>query len=149
MIFRLSSGVFEYGKLIPDRYTCEGDDLSPPLVWDNIPEGTESFVLVMDDPDAPSGTWVHWLLYDIPSRVTGFEEGASSGLSGVNSWGRTGYGGPCPPHGHGVHRYFFKVYALDTLTIDLPEGADVGRVKAAMNGHVLAVAEHMGKYERK
>lgn len=149
MIFQISSDAFEYGKFIPSRYTCEGEDLSPGLVWENIPEGTESFVLIMDDPDAPSGTWTHWVLYDIPGKVNGFHEGATSGTKGLNSWRRPGYGGPCPPPGHGPHRYFFKVYALDTLTIDLAEEADAGAVKAAMNGHILAVAELMGKYERK
>lgn len=149
MIFELSSGSFEYGEPIPAVYSCEGKDTSPGLKWSNIPPDTESFALIMDDPDAPSGTWVHWVAYDIPGRLAGLDEGEAPGKNGLNSWGNEGYGGPCPPKGHGPHRYFFKLYALDTITLDLPSGATVGEVKTAINGHVLAVAEYMGTYERK
>jgi len=149
MIFTLSSESFKYGKSIPPTFSCEGEDLSPALEWQNVPPETESFALIMDDPDAPSGTWVHWLVYDIPGKLVGFGKGGSAGRDGLNSWGREGYGGPCPPRGHGAHRYFFKLYALDTITLDLPSGATVGEVKTAINGHVLAVAEYMGTYERK
>jgi Raf kinase inhibitor-like YbhB/YbcL family protein len=149
MIFRLFSTSFEYGDPIPLEHTCEGADLSPDLKWENLPPGTESLVLIMDDPDAPSGTWVHWVLYDIPGRLLEIGKGDTAGTCGRNSWGNEGYGGPCPPPGHGVHRYFFKIYALDTITLDLPPGAAAGAVKAAFNGHVLAVAEYMGTFERK
>ena len=149
MIFRIFSGSFNYGDVIPVKFTCEGQDLSPDLEWDNVPPGTESFVLIFDDPDAPSGTWTHWVVYDIPGRLKKFNEGEVAGKEGINSWGRRGYGGPCPTTGHGPHRYFLKMYAIDTITVDLPSGAAIGEIKAAFNGHVLAVAEHMGTYERR
>lgn len=149
MIFSISSASFSYGEIIPAKFTCEGQDQSPELDWENVPPGTESFVLIMDDPDAPAGTWTHWVIYDIPGKLSHIGNGEKVGKEGLNSWGRRGYGGPCPPPGHGIHRYFFKIYALDTLTVDLPPGAETGEVKAAFNGHVLAVAEYMGIYERK
>ena len=149
MTFSAYSSEFEYGESIPRHYSCEGPDVSPPLGWENVPDGTESFALIMEDPDAPGGTWVHWVVYDIPVKKEGLQEGDAAGISGVNSFGKEGYGGPCPPPGHGPHRYFFKLYALDTATISEGRGADAARVKAAMSGHIIAIGEYMGKYERK
>lgn len=142
----LRSPAFSYGERIPVRYTCDGEDLSPPLVWDAPPPGTQALVLIADDPDAPRGTWVHWVLYDIPPTATQLAEGASLGQPGRNSWGRTGFVGPCPPPGK-PHRYFFRLYALDTL-LNLPPGADKAQVERAMQGHILAQGEWMGTYGR-
>jgi Raf kinase inhibitor-like YbhB/YbcL family protein len=142
---RLISSAFEPGAGIPKRFTCDGLDISPPLELQGIPDGTVSLVLVMDDPDAPGGTWDHWIAYDIPV-TTEIPEGVTElGRAGRNSWGRTGYGGPCPPGG--THRYVFAVHALDT-TLSLPAGAEKGRVLEAIEGHVLAEALLMGRYAR-
>lgn len=147
----LTSSVFANGDLIPSIYTCDGQDISPPLFWSDAPLNTVSFVLINDDPDAPMGTWDHWILFNIDSNFTNFAENVNvSKLSGVkqgrNSWGRNDYGGPCPPSG--THRYFFKLYALD-LKLDVPDGSSKQKVEKAMVGHVLAKAELMGKYKRK
>ncbi len=144
---RLSSPAFEHGQPIPSRYTADGEDISPPLVIEGIPPGTKSLVLIMDDPDAPIGLWVHWVVFNIPPDTTKIEEGVEPpGTPGTNSWRRTGYGGPAPPSG--THRYFFRVYALDTV-LDLSEGANKRQVEHAMEGHILAMGELMGTYSRK
>jgi Raf kinase inhibitor-like YbhB/YbcL family protein len=153
MPFNLESSVFAPGGAIPARYTCDGDDMSPPLSWGEPPAGTRSFALIMDDPDAPMGVWDHWLLYNLPAEARSLLEGvpavpelADGGLHGKNSWGRADYGGPCPPSGE--HRYFFKLYALDA-PLDLAPGADKQTLLQAMDSHVLAEAELMGVYERR
>ncbi|MGC9398942.1 MAG: YbhB/YbcL family Raf kinase inhibitor-like protein [Anaerolineae bacterium] len=152
MDFELTSTAFEHEDAIPTKYTCDGEDISPPLAWTEPPEDTESFALICDDPDAPMGTWVHWVLYNIPADARGLPEGVPArenlddgSLHGKNSWGRRDYGGPCPPGG--THRYFFKLYALDT-TLDLGSGASKKQLLNAMEGHVLAQAELMGTYRR-
>jgi Raf kinase inhibitor-like YbhB/YbcL family protein len=157
MALSLKSTAFAQGGSIPATYTCEGKDLAPPLAWEGVPPGTRSLVLIADDPDAPDPrapkmTWVHWVLYNLPPGATGLPEGATSaGLppgtgEGLNDWNRTGYGGPCPPVGR--HRYFFKLYALDTVLtgLDRPTKA---KVEAAMQGHVIAKAEWVGTYQKK
>ena len=153
---KLVSPAFAPKGEIPTRYTCEGDDLSPPLRWSGVPAGTKSLALVVDDPDAPDPrapkrTWVHWVLYGIPASATGIEEGAPADelpagtRVGTNDWGRTDYGGPCPPIGR--HRYFHKLYALD---VDLAELRSTTKadLEKAMAGHVLAQAELVGTYEK-
>ncbi len=145
--FELTSPAFADGGAIPQRYTCHGEDISPPLIWGSPPEGTASLVLLMEDPDAQQVagfTWVHWLLYDVPPDLRKLEEGGTAGLEGTNSWGKPGYGGPCPPAGQ-VHRYVFTLYALDA-TLDLPPGSEAEAVKAAMEGHVIAVTQLTGSY---
>jgi Raf kinase inhibitor-like YbhB/YbcL family protein len=144
---------FEPAELIPSVYTCDGKDLSPPLRWTEAPAGTKSFALISDDPDAPVGTWVHWVVWNIPASVNSLEENQAKKDSlpggirqGTTDFRRIGYGGPCPPSG--VHRYFFHLYALDTL-LDLPATTTKAGLEKAMTGHVLAQAELMGKYRRK
>lgn len=132
--------------MIPARHTCDGADVSPALLIEDIPDGTACLALVVDDPDAPVGTWDHWVAYDIPVTTTVPEGARSLGTPGRNSWRRTGYGGPCPPFGE--HRYFFRVYALDAR-LGLPEGAGKKRVLEAVQGHVLAEASLMGRYSRR
>ncbi len=152
MTFSLSSTAFEHEATIPERYTCDDQDLSPALSWSDIPQGTAALALVMEDPDAPAGTWVHWVLFNIPASVAMLEEAVpdeerlpSGAVHGQNSWGDLGYGGPCPPSG--THRYFFRLYALDT-NLDLGPGATKEQVLIAMQGHVLSEAELMGRYAR-
>lgn len=152
MTFELTSTAFDEGQEIPERYSCDGQDISPPLSWADPPEGTESFALITDDPDAPVGTWVHWVLYNIPADarelpedVPAQDELDDGSLHGQNSWKRRDYGGPCPPGG--THRYFFKLYALDTA-LDLEPGATKQQLLNAMDGHVLAQAELVGTYTR-
>ncbi len=152
MTFSLTSPAFATGAAIPRKYTCDGEDASPPLAWSGAPQGTRGFALVMDDPDAPGGTWDHWVLYGLRADAVALPEGAPAvptlegGVrQGKNSWGRVGYGGPCPPRG--VHRYFFKLYALD-VALDLAPGATKAQLLAAVRGHVLAEAELMGRYGR-
>lgn len=142
----LTSSVFEDKSNIPSKYTCDGENISPPLEWDDVPEDTKSFVLIVDDPDAPMGTWVHWVVFHIPGASRELPENASVTRQGTTSFGNSAYGGPCPPSG--VHRYYFKLYALDT-DLDLPSSITKDRVLDAMEGHVLAEAELMGRYERK
>jgi len=142
---RLSSSAFAPGEAIPARYTCDGPNLSPPLAIADIPEGTVALALIMDDPDAPRGIWDHWVAYDIPVVGTVPEGVRSLGTPGRNTSGHTSYHGPCPPSG--VHRYFFRVYALDAR-LGLPEGAGKRQVLEAMKGHVLAEAALMGRYSR-
>ena len=156
MTMTIHSTVFEHEGKIPRRCTCEGADVSPPLAWSGLPAGARSLVLIVDDPDAPDPrnprmTWVHWVLYDIPATATGLPENvAPSALppgtrEGLNDWKRTGYGGPCPPIGR--HRYFHKLYALDTELGDLGR-ATKADVERAMAGHVLAEAVLMGTYRK-
>ena len=145
MPFAVSSPAFSNGAEIPRRHTCDGENRSPVLVWRDTPTGTRSFVLIVDDPDAPSGTFTHWVLFDIPAGLTELSEAATSvGRSGRNDFGKDGYGGPCPPKGHGPHRYFFKLSALDVETLELLDGTSRSRVEAAMKGHTLATRSSPG-----
>jgi Raf kinase inhibitor-like YbhB/YbcL family protein len=159
MSFQLWSSAFSPGETIPVRYTCDGDDISPPLLWDAPPEGTRSLALMMEDPDAPAGLWVHWIVYGMAPHVRQLPEGASprrgpssgatlpSGISeGKNSWGRVRYNGPCPPSG--THRYHLRLVALD-MELDLPPGVERGELLEAMEGHVLAEATLTGDYRRR
>jgi hypothetical protein len=148
----LTSTAFSYGEFIPAKYSCNDEDVSPSLSWTEPPAGTQSFALIMDDPDAPVGTWVHWVLFNLPASARGLSEGMPSDLKfadgsvqGITSAGSHGYHGPCPPSG--THRYFFKLYALDT-TLSLTFAADKKEVLAAMDGHILAQAELMGKFSK-
>jgi hypothetical protein len=152
MQFALSSSAFASGQPIPRKYSCDGQDVSPPLAWGEPPQPTRSFALIADDPDAPGGTFVHWVVYNIPAASRSLPEGvpkvgklADESVQGSSSWQRLGYGGPCPPGG--THRYDFKLYALDT-TLALPSGAGKQRLLEAMEGHILAQAELMGTYRR-
>jgi Raf kinase inhibitor-like YbhB/YbcL family protein len=151
MTFRLFSNAFPEGGWIPKLHSCEGADVSPSLEWSGSPPETRSFALVVEDPDAPAGIWTHWVLYDIPPKIhqlaQGFKAGAP-GLSGVNDFGKPGYGGPCPPKGHGPHRYFFRLYALDVHTLGLPAGVKRPELLEAMDGHVLGEAQTVGRFER-
>ncbi|TKS58418.1 MAG: hypothetical protein EWM72_02957 [Nitrospira sp.] len=153
MAFELSSSAFKDSDPIPRRHTCEGEDLSPPLHWDVPPAATKSFVLIADDPDAPVGTWVHWVLYNLPLDLRGLSEGIPAkeqvldgAMHGLNDFKRIGYGGPCPPPGK-PHRYYFKLYALDVI-LDLKPRATKARVLEACKGHVLAEAQLMGRFAR-
>ncbi|MGC9502358.1 MAG: YbhB/YbcL family Raf kinase inhibitor-like protein [Baaleninema sp.] len=142
----LTSTAFTANTAIPQKYTCDGQDLSPPLNWEAPPEGTQSLALIVDDPDAPIGTFVHWVVFDIPSDTRQIAEGrAPNGRFGKNDFGKQKYGGPCPPGG--THRYFFKLYALDT-TLGLEAGVTKAKVLEAMEGHVLAQGELVGIYSR-
>ena len=146
MTMALTSPAFNEGGPIPSKFTCDGEDISPELDWFGTPEGTVSLALIMDDPDAPMGTWVHWVLYNLPMDLSGLREGMTGvGLDGTNSWNRTGYGGPCPPSG--THRYYFKLYALDT-NLDLAPRPNKEALLAAMEDHILGQAELMGTYGR-
>ncbi len=151
--FSLRAEAFNPGADIPRKFSCQGSDTSPALVWTDPPPATQSLVLIVDDPDAPAGTWVHWVLYDLPSSTRRLDEAlpptadvAGGGRQGANDFGKTGYGGPCPPPGK-AHRYFFKLYALDSR-LNLRAGATKPDVEQAMKGHVLAKAEVMGRYRR-
>jgi Raf kinase inhibitor-like YbhB/YbcL family protein len=147
MAFSLTSTAFEDGAAIPRLYSCEGEDLSPPLAWSETPEEAKSLALIVDDPDAPSGTFVHWLAWGIDPRSGGLLEGESASSEGTGGFGESGYRGPCPPPGHGPHRYFFRLYALDQQ-LDLAPGASREELEGATQGHVLAGAELVGTYER-
>ena len=150
--FELTSAAFAHEESIPGKYTCDGEDISPPLQWSDPPAGTQSLALIADDPDAPIGTWVHWVLYNLPSEARALAEAVPSDADlpdgshhGENSWGRMDYGGPCPPSG--THRYFFKLYALDKV-LDLEAGATKDQLLQAMDEHILAQTELMGTYTR-
>jgi len=154
MALAITSTAFAGGEAIPARYTCQGEDVSAPLAWKDLPAGTKSLALIMDDPDAPDPaapkrTWVHWVLYNLPATAAGLREAVDSlpegTLEGTNDWGRTGYGGPCPPIGR--HRYFHKLYALDVVLPDLGEPTKA-ELEQAMEGHVLAKAELVGTYQK-
>ncbi len=142
---KVTSPVFNHKGSIPRKYACDGNDVNPPLKIEGLPEGTESLVLIVDDPDAPMGTWDHWVVWNIPP-VSEIEEDSVPGVEGLNDFRRRSYGGPCPPSG--THRYFFKVYALDT-ELDLSAGSRKKDVERAMKGHVLARGEIVGLYSRK
>jgi Raf kinase inhibitor-like YbhB/YbcL family protein len=149
----ISSEAFRAGDAIPVEYTCDGRDISPALSWSGIPAGTQSIALIMDDPDAPMGTWVHWVLFNIPPNATGLPEGvpkhetlSDGSVQGMTDFRRVGYGGPCPPPGK-PHRYYFRIYALDTK-LSLTSKATKADVVKAMEGHILARGELMGKYGR-
>ncbi len=149
---QIRTTAFTDGSLIPRRFTCEGEDVSPALTWGDAPAGTASFVVIVDDPDAPRGTWTHCTLFNLPAATSGLAESwhsGAGGTSGRNDFGNTGYGGPCPPRGHGPHRYFFRLYALDVAHLALAEGAARKELERAMAGHVLAQAQWMGRYERR
>ena len=149
---QITSSAFTEGGNIPARFSCDGVDISPELAWSGLPEGTQTLVLICDDPDAPMGTWDHWVMFNIPAAEAGLPEDAKRQnlkdqgiVEGTNSWGKTGYGGPCPPSG--THRYHFKLYALDNaLTLD--STAAKKEVERAMEGHVLGQAQLMGRYSR-
>lgn len=149
---KIQSSAFNNEDMIPKKYTCDGQDISPSLEWTGVPESAKSLVLISDDPDAPMGTWIHWVMFNIPPNVSSLseavpsEETLSDGtIQGITSFGKSGYGGPCPPGG--THRYFFKLYALDTQ-LDLGPSATKKDVEKAMKGHVLAESQVMGKYQR-
>jgi Raf kinase inhibitor-like YbhB/YbcL family protein len=151
---QLTSTAFIEGGPIPVRFSCDGSDASPALKWSGVPGGAKSLVLIADDPDAPVGTWVHWVLFDLPASASGLTEGApksqylpGGAKQGLNDFKRLGYGGPCPPPGK-PHRYFFKLYALDAL-LDLKPGATKKEVEQAMEKHILAQGQLMGTYKRK
>ena len=156
MTLTLTSTAFTDGGEIPRRYTCEGEDISPPLAWAGAPDGTKSLVLIVDDPDAPDParpqrTWVHWVLYNIPPQANGLPENVAVNelpagtLQGINDWKRTGYGGPCPPIG--IHCYFHKLYALDTVLPDLKHPTK-SELEKAMHGHIIVQTELIGRYQR-
>lgn len=153
MTLQLSSSAFKNGEFIPGKYTGKGPDVSPPLSWAGVPGGTKNFALICDDPDAPMGTWVHWVIYNIPAETISFEEDVpkgdvlSNGINqGKNDFGKFGYAGPMPPPGK-AHRYFFKLYALDTV-LDLPAGLTKKELLKKIEGHILAEAQLMGLYKR-
>jgi Raf kinase inhibitor-like YbhB/YbcL family protein len=150
----VASAAFESGRPIPVKYTCQGDDVSPPLRWEGAPATTKSFALICDDPDAPGGTWVHWVIYNQPPDAASLLENTAKsvalpngGAQGRNSFGNIGYGGPCPPGGK-AHRYFFKVYALD-VALTLKDQPDKEKLLAAMKGHIVAQGQLMGTYQRR
>jgi Raf kinase inhibitor-like YbhB/YbcL family protein len=145
--FALTSEAFPYRGEIPRRHTCEGDDVSPALSWSDPPPGTRTLALIVDDPDAPIGTFTHWLAWNIDPAAVGLAEGESAPVEGHNDFGSGGWSGPCPPRGHGAHRYFFRLHALDA---ELELGFRAGRdeLERALEGHVLATAELMGTFER-
>ncbi len=150
---KLTSSAFATGEKIPQQHTCDGADASPPLLWSDPPAGTQSFALIADDPDAPVGTWVHWVLYDLPADSRGLGAGiakqqelANGARQGTNDFRKIGYGGPCPPPGK-PHRYFFKLYALNAK-LGLKAGATKAEIEKAMQGHILAQGELMGRYGR-
>lgn len=151
---QLRSPAFRHGDVIPRAHTCEGEDLSPPLSWTGVPLERRSLALVCDDPDAPRGTWVHWVLYNLPGETVELSPGVpavpelpSGARQGRNDSGEIGYSGPCPPPGK-PHRYFFRLYALDTA-LNLPPGVNRSDLEAAMAGHILAQATTMGVYQRR
>jgi Raf kinase inhibitor-like YbhB/YbcL family protein len=151
MSFQLTVDGFADGAAIPSRFTCDGSNLSPPLRWSGEPSETKSFALIMDDPDAPGGTFNHWFIWDILPYIHSLPESnehASLGKSGPNDFRRRGYGGPCPPKGGGPHRYFFRLFALDTPTLGLSQGAKRSTLDKALRKRALAETEYIGRYER-
>ncbi len=153
MSFTVRTTAFSEGALIPKKYTCDGVDISPELTWSAIPDGTQSFALIADDPDAPVGTWTHWIAWNIPATATRLPEGVPKQESlsdgtrqGKNDFKRIGYGGPCPPPGK-PHRYFFRLYAL-RINLNLNGGASRGELEKAIKGQVISTSELMGRYGR-
>jgi len=140
---KITSSVFDNNKQIPSKYTCNGENINPPLAFSDVPESAKSLALIVDDPDAPKGTWTHWVIFNIPTKIMEIKENSAPGTQGITSFGKAGYGGPCPPSG--THRYFFKLYALDTVLL-LAEKADKKTVEDAMQNHVLSNAEIIGLY---
>jgi Raf kinase inhibitor-like YbhB/YbcL family protein len=152
MSIKLISTAFQEGGTIPEKFACDGEDLSPPLNWEGVPDDTKSLALILDDPDAPAGTWVHWVVYNLPPTIEGLSEGVipereikGGGFQGMNDFRKIGYGGPCPPEGE--HRYFFKLYALDTL-FPFAAGVTKAQLMIAMEGHVIEETHLMGRYRR-
>jgi Raf kinase inhibitor-like YbhB/YbcL family protein len=152
MEIKVTSTAFEDGGMIPSQYTCDGKNISPPLSWTSVPKDAKSLAVICDDPDAPMGTWVHWVLFNIPASIHQFPENMSpketlenGSRHGITDFRRLGYGGPCPPSG--THRYFFKLYALDAM-LDLKAGSTKDQLLKAMEGHILAQGQLMGKYKR-
>lgn len=152
MEIKITSTAFADGGMIPAKYTCDGADVSTPLQWDAVPEDTKTIALICDDPDAPMGTWVHWVLFNLPAETRNLAENIpadktlpNGAKQGINDFGKIGYGGPCPPGG--THRYFFKLYALDS-GIDLDAGADKDQLLKAMEGHIIGQGKLIGKYKR-
>jgi len=152
MAITITSAAFTEGGMIPREYTCDGKDISPPLAWTGAPEGTRSLAIICDDPDAPMGTWVHWVLFNVPATADELPQGIppdrileNGARHGINDFGKLGYGGPCPPGG--THRYYFKVYALDT---DLTQDPGIAKAELlkSMEGHILAEGQLMGRYKR-
>lgn len=152
MDFTLGSPAFAHGEPIPTPYTCDGENNAPPLHWDGAPDA-QSFVLIVDDPDAPGGTFTHWLLYDIPGSQRNLPEGLSNvgalGTPGMNDFSQVGYGGPCPPREHGAHRYVFTLYALNVPSLMIPAERSRQEIEAGMAGHVVGQAQLIGTYERR
>jgi len=154
MAFGIKSPDFKEGERIPVKFTCEGTDLSPELVWEGEPAGTKSYTLIVEDPDAPMGTFIHWVVYDAPGLLRKLERGIGNRadlegpVQGVSSFGRAGYGGPCPPRGHGDHRYYFILRALDVDSLGIGDGARKAEVEKAMQGHILGETSIMGTYSR-
>jgi hypothetical protein len=147
MTFRISSPAFMNGGRIPKKYTCDGENVAPPIEWSGAPEGSKSVAIICEDPDAPSGTFTHWVLYDVPVSKHRLAEGTEMGTVGVNDFGVRGFGGPCPPSNDAAHHYAFHVYALDTDSLG-PPGLSKDAAREAMNGHVLAEGELTGIYKR-
>jgi Raf kinase inhibitor-like YbhB/YbcL family protein len=148
MAFTLTSSAFEDGETIPREFTCDGIDVAPPLKWSGPPEGTRSYALIMEDPDAPRGIFTHWLLYDIPATTTTDLREQVDGTALPNSFGRAAYGGPCPPPGHGPHRYVFTLYAIDVPALDVRSRTRAS-FDRALRAHTLGTARLTGRYERK
>jgi hypothetical protein len=143
----IKSPAFENNTQIPSKYTCNGENINPPLIFTEVPSNAQGLALIVDDPDAPSGTWTHWIVWNIPPKTTQIDEDSTpmESIEGINSSRRPGYGGPCPPFG--THRYFFRLYALDTK-LDLPPQTTLEKLEMSLNGHVLAQAELIGLYSR-
>ena len=143
----VSSHAFINGGAIPKKYTCDGQNVAPPLAWSDVPQSSRSLAVICDDPDAPAGTFTHWVLYDIPASLRQLSEGASVGTAGVNSFGKLGFSGPCPPRRDPAHHYHFQLYALDVDSIGV-KGLPKKEAMEAMAGHILAKAELIGVYKR-
>lgn len=152
MAMQLTSGAFANNGQIPVRFTCDGDDFSPPLTWSGAPPATRSFVIVCRDPDAPGGVWYHWAAFDIPRATNGLAEhclpGSTALLQAINDFGKQGYGGPCPPRGHGPHHYYFTLYALRADHIEASRAAHCRDIENAAKAHAIATAELVGTYGR-
>ena len=145
---KISSAAFENNSFIPSKYTCEGQEINPPLEFKDVPEDTKSLVLIVDDPDAPMKTWVHWIIWNIDAKTTQILQNScpKGAVEGITSFGRTGYGGPCPPSG--THRYFFKLFALDKM-LDLSPNSHARDIESTIEGHIIRKAELIGLYKKK